>query len=109
MSRDYEAELETELKQCEGRNKELLLDNNRLRMELENIKVEHLDYKQAVAPIELGSALVLQLVMADKDVAVPSLRQRSKQTDTPTLTDSFQPTKIQHIIAIATRKIAAQL
>lgn len=41
MSRDYEAELETELKQCEGRNKELLLDNNRLRMELENIKVEH--------------------------------------------------------------------
>lgn len=45
MSRDYEAELETELKQCEGRNKELLLDNNRLRMELENIKVEYLDYK----------------------------------------------------------------
>lgn len=44
MSRDYEAELEIELKQCEGRNKELLLDNNRLRMELENIKVEHLDY-----------------------------------------------------------------
>uniref|UniRef100_A0A3B5APQ3 NudE neurodevelopment protein 1 n=1 Tax=Stegastes partitus TaxID=144197 RepID=A0A3B5APQ3_9TELE len=38
MSRDYEAELETELKQCEGRNKELLLDNNRLRMELDNIK-----------------------------------------------------------------------
>lgn len=45
MSRDYEAELETELKQCEGRNKELLLDNNRLRMELESIKVEHPDYK----------------------------------------------------------------
>lgn len=41
MSRDYEAELETELKQCEGRNKELRLDNNRLRMELENIKVHH--------------------------------------------------------------------
>ncbi|CAK6962894.1 nuclear distribution protein nudE homolog 1-like [Scomber scombrus] len=38
MSRDYEAELETELKQCEGRNKDLLLDNNRLRMELESIK-----------------------------------------------------------------------
>nr|XP_040041818.1 nuclear distribution protein nudE homolog 1 [Gasterosteus aculeatus aculeatus]XP_040041819.1 nuclear distribution protein nudE homolog 1 [Gasterosteus aculeatus aculeatus] len=38
MSRDYEAELEAELKQCEGRNKELLLDNNRLRMELESIK-----------------------------------------------------------------------
>uniref|UniRef100_A0A3P9INE6 NudE neurodevelopment protein 1 n=1 Tax=Oryzias latipes TaxID=8090 RepID=A0A3P9INE6_ORYLA len=38
MSRDYEAELETELKQCEGRNKELLLENNRLHMELEAIK-----------------------------------------------------------------------
>lgn len=44
MSRDYEAELEIELKQCEGRNKELLLDNNRLRMELESIKVD-LDHK----------------------------------------------------------------
>lgn len=39
MSRDYEAELETELKQCESRNKELLLDNNRLNLELENLKV----------------------------------------------------------------------
>ncbi|XP_068606878.1 nuclear distribution protein nudE homolog 1 [Brachionichthys hirsutus] len=38
MSRDYEAELEAELKQCEGRNKELLLDNNRLRTELESMK-----------------------------------------------------------------------
>ncbi|XP_026158540.1 nuclear distribution protein nudE homolog 1 [Mastacembelus armatus] len=38
MSRDYEAELEAELKQCEGRNKELLLDNHRLHMELESIK-----------------------------------------------------------------------
>lgn len=40
MSRDYEAELEAELKQYEGRNKELLFDNNRLHMELENIKVK---------------------------------------------------------------------
>ncbi|XP_019744726.1 nuclear distribution protein nudE homolog 1 isoform X1 [Hippocampus comes] len=38
MSRDYEAELETELKHCEARNKELLQDNSRLRLELENIK-----------------------------------------------------------------------
>lgn len=44
MSRDYEAELETELKQCEGQNKDLRLDNNRLRMELESIKVEQLGY-----------------------------------------------------------------
>lgn len=39
MSRDYESELETELKQCEARNKELLSANNRLRMELDNYKV----------------------------------------------------------------------
>ena len=39
MSRDYEAELETELKHCEARNKELLSDNSRLRMELDNIRV----------------------------------------------------------------------
>lgn len=45
MSRDYEAELEAELKQCESRNKELMLDNNRLHMELDSIKVEHLQYK----------------------------------------------------------------
>lgn len=39
MSRDYEAELETELKQCEARNRELLSTNNRLRTELESFKV----------------------------------------------------------------------
>lgn len=41
MSRDYEAELETELKHCEARNKELLSDNSRLRMELENIREKY--------------------------------------------------------------------
>ncbi len=40
MSRDYEVELETELKQCEARNRELLAANNRLRMEVENYKVQ---------------------------------------------------------------------
>lgn len=39
MSRDYEVELETELKQLDTRNRELLSANNRLRMELENYKV----------------------------------------------------------------------
>ncbi|XP_069021555.1 nuclear distribution protein nudE homolog 1-like [Embiotoca jacksoni] len=38
MSRDYEVELEMELKQYEARNRELLAANNRLRMELENYK-----------------------------------------------------------------------
>uniref|UniRef100_A0A3Q3XDQ7 NUDE domain-containing protein n=1 Tax=Mola mola TaxID=94237 RepID=A0A3Q3XDQ7_MOLML len=41
MSRDYEVELETELKQCEVRNRELLSANNRLRMELESYKEKY--------------------------------------------------------------------
>ncbi|XP_072549877.1 nuclear distribution protein nudE homolog 1 [Salminus brasiliensis] len=41
MSRDYEVELETELKQCEARNRDLLTSNNRLRMELENYKEKY--------------------------------------------------------------------
>lgn len=40
MSRDYEVELETELKQCEARNRELLAANHRLHMEVENYKVQ---------------------------------------------------------------------
>ncbi|TNN36951.1 Nuclear distribution protein nudE 1 [Liparis tanakae] len=38
MSRDYELELEAELKQCEARNRELLSANSRLQVELENYK-----------------------------------------------------------------------
>uniref|UniRef100_A0A3Q3DUR3 NudE neurodevelopment protein 1 n=1 Tax=Hippocampus comes TaxID=109280 RepID=A0A3Q3DUR3_HIPCM len=41
MSRDYEAELEAELKVYEKRNRELLAANNRLRMDLENYKGHH--------------------------------------------------------------------
>ncbi|XP_078126300.1 nuclear distribution protein nudE homolog 1-A-like [Sander vitreus] len=41
MSRDYEVELELELKQCEARNRELLSANNHLRMELENYKEKY--------------------------------------------------------------------
>ncbi|KAI7803858.1 nuclear distribution protein nudE homolog 1 [Triplophysa rosa] len=41
MSRDYEVELETELKQCEARNRELLTTNNRLRMDLDNYKEKY--------------------------------------------------------------------
>uniref|UniRef100_H3CFL4 NUDE domain-containing protein n=1 Tax=Tetraodon nigroviridis TaxID=99883 RepID=H3CFL4_TETNG len=56
MSRDYEAELETELKQCESRNKELLLDNNRLSVELENIKekfeAQHSDAFRHISTLE---------------------------------------------------------
>ncbi|XP_041837859.1 nuclear distribution protein nudE homolog 1-A-like [Melanotaenia boesemani] len=56
MSRDYEAELEAELKQCEGRNKDLLLDNNRLRLELESIKekfeAQHSDALRHISTLE---------------------------------------------------------
>lgn len=38
-SREYEAELETQLQQTESRNRDLLSENNRLRMELESVKV----------------------------------------------------------------------
>ncbi|XP_061557308.1 nuclear distribution protein nudE homolog 1-A-like [Phycodurus eques] len=41
MSRDYEAELEAELKVYETRNRELLAANNRLRMDLENYKEKY--------------------------------------------------------------------
>ncbi|XP_028840901.1 nuclear distribution protein nudE homolog 1 [Denticeps clupeoides] len=41
MSRDYEMELEMELKQCEARNRELITMNNRLRMELESYKEKY--------------------------------------------------------------------
>lgn len=41
MSRDYEEELEAELKQCEARNRELLNQNNHLRMELESYKEKY--------------------------------------------------------------------
>lgn len=37
-SREYEAELETQLQQIETRNRDLLSENNRLRMELESVK-----------------------------------------------------------------------
>ena len=38
-SREYEAELETQLQQTESKNRDLLMENNHLRMELETIKV----------------------------------------------------------------------
>ncbi|XP_054616539.1 nuclear distribution protein nudE homolog 1-like [Dunckerocampus dactyliophorus] len=41
MSRDYEAELEAELKVCETRNRELLSANNRLHTDLENYKEKY--------------------------------------------------------------------
>ncbi|XP_075871860.1 nuclear distribution protein nudE homolog 1 [Nelusetta ayraudi] len=56
MSRDYEAELESELKQCEVRNCELLSANNRLRMELENYKgkyeSQHSDAYRQISGLE---------------------------------------------------------
>ncbi|KAI5097100.1 nuclear distribution protein nudE-like 1 [Silurus meridionalis] len=56
MSRDYEAELETELKQCESRNRELLSTNNRLRGELESFKekyeIQHSEMYRRISALE---------------------------------------------------------
>ncbi|KAI1896046.1 hypothetical protein AGOR_G00090770 [Albula goreensis] len=56
MSRDYEAELETELKQCEVRNRELLTQNNRLRMELESyrekLEAQHSEAFRQISTLE---------------------------------------------------------
>ncbi|XP_026871516.2 nuclear distribution protein nudE homolog 1 [Electrophorus electricus] len=56
MSRDYEVELETELKQCETRNRDLLTANNRLRMELEGYKekyeMQHSEACRQIASLE---------------------------------------------------------
>lgn len=60
MSREYEAELETELKQCEARNKELLSANNRLRVELENIRekyeCQHTEAFRQISTLEVDLA-----------------------------------------------------
>ncbi|KAM4632029.1 nuclear distribution protein nudE homolog 1 [Discoglossus pictus] len=40
-SREYEAELEAELQQTENRNRDLISENNRIRMELEAIKEKY--------------------------------------------------------------------
>ncbi|XP_068433898.1 nuclear distribution protein nudE homolog 1-like isoform X2 [Clinocottus analis] len=56
MSRDYEVELEVELKQCEARNHELLSSNSRLRMELDNYKekyeAQHSEAHRQVSSLE---------------------------------------------------------
>ncbi|KAL2087065.1 hypothetical protein ACEWY4_018124 [Coilia grayii] len=56
MSRDYETELETELKQCEARNRELQSNNERMRSELESIKekfeVQHSDSFRQMSRLE---------------------------------------------------------
>ncbi|KFV61544.1 Nuclear distribution protein nudE 1, partial [Dryobates pubescens] len=55
-SREYEAELETQLQQTESRNRDLLSENNRLRMELESIKekieMEHSERYRQISALE---------------------------------------------------------
>ncbi|POI30613.1 hypothetical protein CIB84_005638 [Bambusicola thoracicus] len=55
-SREYEAELETQLQQTESRNRDLLSENNRLRMELESIKekfeMQHSEWYRQVSALE---------------------------------------------------------
>lgn len=63
-SREYEAELETQLQQIETRNRDLLSENNRLRMELETMKVR-------------GTGTCLQVGVALWQAGVVWLKQQS--------------------------------
>lgn len=55
-SREYEAELETQLQQTESRNRDLLSENNRLRIELESVKekfeMQHSEWYRQVSALE---------------------------------------------------------
>ncbi|XP_042293360.1 nuclear distribution protein nudE homolog 1 [Sceloporus undulatus] len=55
-SREYEAELEMQLQQTETRNRDLLSDNNRLRMEIESVKekitAQHSEGYQRISALE---------------------------------------------------------
>ncbi|NXT85065.1 NDE1 protein, partial [Zapornia atra] len=55
-SREYEAELETQLQQTESRNRDLLSENNRLRMELESVKekieIQHSEGYRQISALE---------------------------------------------------------
>ncbi|NXN99534.1 NDE1 protein, partial [Rhinopomastus cyanomelas] len=55
-SHEYEAELETQLQQAETRNRDLLSENNRLRMELESVKEkiekQHLEGYRQISALE---------------------------------------------------------
>ncbi|XP_058142373.1 nuclear distribution protein nudE homolog 1 isoform X2 [Dasypus novemcinctus] len=50
-SREYEAELETQLQQIETRNRDLLSENNRLRLELETIKKFEMQHSEGYRQI----------------------------------------------------------
>ncbi|XP_026636220.1 nuclear distribution protein nudE homolog 1 isoform X2 [Microtus ochrogaster] len=59
-SREYEAELETQLQQTETRNRDLLSENNRLRMELETVRekfeMQHSEGYQQISALEADLA-----------------------------------------------------
>ncbi|NXY88745.1 NDE1 protein, partial [Alcedo cyanopectus] len=55
-SREYEAELETQLQQTESKNRDLLSENNHLRMELESLKekneIQHSEGYRQISALE---------------------------------------------------------
>ncbi|KAM9843531.1 nuclear distribution protein nudE homolog 1-like [Aulostomus maculatus] len=81
MSRDYEVELETELKQCETRNRDLLTANNRLRTELENYKekyeTQHSDACRQISSLESD----LAEATADRDQLHKYIRELEQAND----------------------------
>ncbi|XP_036387889.1 nuclear distribution protein nudE homolog 1-A-like [Megalops cyprinoides] len=105
MSRDYEAELETELKQCEARNRELLSHNNRLRMELESYKerleTQHSEAFRQISTLEADLAETtavrdhLQKYIRELEQANDDL-ERAKRATIMSLEDFEQ--RMNHVI-----------
>uniref|UniRef100_A0AAZ3RCQ7 NUDE domain-containing protein n=1 Tax=Oncorhynchus tshawytscha TaxID=74940 RepID=A0AAZ3RCQ7_ONCTS len=92
MSRDYEVELETELKQCETQNRELVTQNNRLHMELENYKISTLeeDLAETTAIRDQLHKYIRELEQANDDL------ERSKRATIMSLEDFEQ--RMNHVI-----------
>ncbi|NWU16295.1 NDE1 protein, partial [Cephalopterus ornatus] len=80
-SREYEAELETQLQQTESRNRDLLSENNRLRMELESVKekieMQHSEGYRQISALEDD----LAQTRAIKDQLQKYIRELEQEND----------------------------
>ncbi|NWI49199.1 NDE1 protein, partial [Calyptomena viridis] len=80
-SREYEAELETQLQQTESRNRDLLSENNRLRMELESVKekieMQHSEGYRQISALEDD----LTQTRAIKDQLQKYIRELEQEND----------------------------
>ncbi|OXB81826.1 UNVERIFIED_CONTAM: hypothetical protein H355_015023 [Colinus virginianus] len=103
-SREYEAELETQLQQTESRNRDLLSENNRLRMELESVKekveMQHSEGYRQISALEDDLAQTkaikdqLQKYIRELEQANDDL-ERAKRLCVASLTDLRQELAVQ--------------